>query len=193
MNGLNMPTGYTVQNVCGCRIVTGEVPLRELAALTTGFSKKAVFDVAFATRIGASLVIGEPEDLEKLHAYGLPVAPAITKEAEHAAAKGFHAAASWLLNGDRGASSNAMCRHLFKLGAPAGRSLPYDPSDLRRCVELLDATGAHDKIAEMRSVSPEWARLVDAWDDLTALLREELAGGTRAPKTYAKMKEVLRD
>lgn len=51
-------------------------------------------------------------------------------------------------------------------------------------------TGWRNRIGEMRSV-PGWAKLVDAWDELEALYLEEVPKGTgRAPKLYARMREL---
>lgn len=105
---------------------------------------------------------------------------------------------AWLARGERGISSEAIVEQLT--GERVGRyrygggDHPYDPSDLNRCVKLLDQ---HDlaKLAfpgTMASRSPEWAALDAAWDELTELLRAEQAEGTgSAPRTYARMNEVL--
>lgn len=105
---------------------------------------------------------------------------------------------AWLARGERGISSEAIVEQLT--GEPVGRyrygggDHPYDPSDLNRCVKLLDQ---HDlaKLSfpgAMASRSPEWAALDAAWGELTDLLKTEIAdGGVRAPETYARMKEIL--
>jgi hypothetical protein len=61
---------------------------------------------------------------------------------------------------------------------------PLDPSDLCRCLHVSPSAPLH-----MRNRSPQWAALVEHWDELAALLREEHPNGT-APKTYARMKEL---
>jgi hypothetical protein len=52
----------------------------------------------------------------------------------------------------------------------------------------------------MKSASPAWARLVDEWDALVALMEEEApgaiddpypSGSAAAPRAYLRMKEIL--
>lgn len=103
----------------------------------------------------------------------------------------------WLMSGERGLSSECMARHLT--GRPArSRSTgeadyPLDPSDFRRCLQLLNATlGMRENLPLMATASPTWARLVDRWADIEALFLEEQAENTgRAPRTYALMSEVI--
>jgi len=111
------------------------------------------------------------------------------------------AAANWLADGERGLSSEQMfetftglpCRSRHFRNVPCH---PHDPSDLRRCMELLKSVPEfHGRMQAMRGVSSAWSRLVDRWDELTALLEQEMADKCnkgRAPKTYEMMKEILR-
>lgn len=66
---------FTVKMLHGCRIVFGEIPVSALGMLTHGFSAKALMAIDIADRIGATLVIGEPEDLDKLREADLPPLP----------------------------------------------------------------------------------------------------------------------
>lgn len=184
--------GCTIQNICSCRIVFGQIPASQMGMLTHGFSKKALMATDIADRIGALLVIGEPDDLEKLRRMNLPVSE--KRQADYLAASkiGLLDVASWLRDGERGSSSNAMCKRIFGIPADAGASHPHDPDDLRRCLLFLDATEAHDKIAFMLDVSEQWGRLVASWGELVALFEDEIAGGSKsAPATYALMKKIL--
>lgn len=73
---------------------------------------------------------------------------------------------------------------------------PHDPSDLVRCVAYCDRNGITTDALKlrMRSKSPEWGRLVAAWDELVALLRQEVANPDgRAPRTYNAMRRVIND
>lgn len=112
----------------------------------------------------------------------------------------------WLASGERGLSSEAIVIRLTGESWWAGltpRSVldhPWDPGDLRRCMKLLDAVPlARVSLPLMRDVSPQWAALVDHWDELTNLLTEEIpdilhaarANGGRAPRTYARMQDLL--
>lgn len=104
----------------------------------------------------------------------------------------------WLARGERGISSEAIVSQLT--GEHIGRFAvghddhPYDPSGLRRCMQLLDQHPLAQKMfpGVMANRSPEWAALDAVWEELTGLLREEMRAGTgSAPRTYARMKEVL--
>ncbi len=184
-------SGFEIRNVGGCRLVFGPVPLREIGMLMHGFSDKAVMATDIADLIGAAFVIGEPDDIKRLREMDLPVSEKRHADYLAAAEMGLHRVAAWLRRGQRGASSNAMCKRIFGVPVDAGVSHPHDPDDLRRCLLFLDAAEAHDKVALMADVSPQWASLAGRWADLVALFREEVAAGSSAPKTYELMKELL--
>jgi hypothetical protein len=79
--------------------------------------------------------------------------------------------------------------------AGGGNNHPWDPGDLRRCMEYCDAHGITTEQLRQRmsNRSTEWGRLVPEWDHLTQLLRHEMTTRTdgRAPRTYQEMKRVL--
>lgn len=189
--GTSGSDGFTVKAMCGCRLVFGSVPISELTMLTHGFSNKAMMAVDIADLIGASFVIGEPKDLEELRKQDLPVSE--RRHSDYMAVKdlGLDAVAMWLRNGERGTSSDGMCKQIFGVPTRARIEHPLDPDDLRRCVLFLDATDAHDKVPLMASVSPTWGRLVLAWSELVESLRSEIRMGKSAPKTYALMKRAI--
>lgn len=72
--------------------------------------------------------------------------------------------------------------------------VPYDPSDFRRCLLLLELFPEwRARLPEVAEKFPRWKPLVDAWDELEALYAEEIAREDgNAPKLYARMKELLR-
>lgn len=74
--------------------------------------------------------------------------------------------------------------HAIRFG---GTDYPHDPSDLCRCLYVSPSAPTH-----MRSRSRIWSVLVDHWDELAALLRQEHRDG-RAPKTYARMQQLFRE
>lgn len=196
--GNRLDDGFTIKSKAGCRLVFGSVPISELPMLMHGFSKKALMATDIADLVGATFVIGEPNDLDELRQLDLPVSKKRQNDYLVAHNMGIIEVAMWLRNGERGASSNAMCKHLFGVPIEAGNSHPHDPSDLRRCIAFLDATAAHDKLADMAVVSPEWKRLVDVWDQLVTTIQNEMKKGKSAksksaPKTYALMKSALSD
>jgi hypothetical protein len=183
--------GFTIKTLHGCRLVYGAVPLSEFGMLTHGFSKKALMAIDIADRIGASFVIGEPDALAELRRQDLPVSAKRQNDAAAARSMGLDAVADWLLLGERGASSNAMCKRIFGVPDHAGIAHPADPADLRRCVAFLDATGGHDRVGMMADVSPAWSQLVEIWPSLVETLRAEAAEGKAAPKTQALMQGAL--
>lgn len=184
------PEGFTVKNICGCRIVFGSVPASDISMITHGFSKKALMAMDVADRIGATLVIGEPGDLDELRQRELPVSE--KRHADYLAATHLelHKVAQWLRTGERGKSSNAMCKRFFGVPVDAESEHPHDPDDLRRCLLFLDAAAAHDKVDLMADVSPQWAGLVACWGDLLAIFKDERAAGKSALKTYALMRKA---
>lgn len=104
----------------------------------------------------------------------------------------------WLANGEVGVSSKSMAMWLAfgkRTGGPFG-SHPSDPSDMERCLKLLTAApGLRKSLAKMAGLSKEWAALVARWDEIEAMLMDEIGLGwtkaKRAPKTYALMQEVI--
>lgn len=107
----------------------------------------------------------------------------------------------WLEYGERGASSEAIVNHLTGAhvgGWGGGRDWPRDPSDFRRCQLLCECVPlARQALPAMASRSPEWTRLVAAWDAIHALIESEVPGyltnsrGGQAPRSYLLMARVI--
>jgi hypothetical protein len=104
----------------------------------------------------------------------------------------------WLAGGDTGTSSITIWSVMRNCSMPYSRtgdrrrpSPPRDPDDFGRCHRLLETIPAwRSRMPEVADAHPEWADLVAAWDELTALYLEELPSG-EAPRLYARM-EALR-
>lgn len=109
---------------------------------------------------------------------------------------------AWLMNGETGTSSLTMAGRF--IGFPLKREgHPWDPADFRRCLLLLKAVPAvRSVLPGLAATSPGWKALAGAWDELEALFLEELteAGGASltelpigatAPRTFARMKELI--
>jgi len=103
----------------------------------------------------------------------------------------------WLLfDDDTGVSSEAIGCMIILGKNTRNHSYPLDPSDLNRCVKLLDKIPEledHlDKVAKLGG--PVWAELVKNWEALERSLESEKTNGDgrTAPVTYAAMKEYIR-
>lgn len=70
---------------------------------------------------------------------------------------------------------------------------PYDPADLNRCRILVKhIPEIRDSFKKIGRRVPGFKPILDNWDELIALLDEEMRKKTgSAPCTYARMKELL--
>ena len=97
----------------------------------------------------------------------------------------------WLLSDDTGISSEAIAAKMNGLEPPRQwGSHPHDTGDFGRCHRLLVIMPEYsDRLDEMRELSPEWAALVEDWDDITRLyLHDEI---NHTSKCYDRMKNIL--
>lgn len=94
--------------------------------------------------------------------------------------------ADWFIKGDVGNSSEAIV--LVGLGLPriAPGAHPYDPSDLNRCIKLLEAVPELRKVIPlMAQFGPIWKQISDNWDLLESTLRDEKS------KAYSRKEGAL--
>lgn len=100
----------------------------------------------------------------------------------------------WLKNGFRGISSETILAQFTDRTPLNGIEThsrdrwrhPLDPSDFGRCHKLLEIVPEFRKeLSVMKAVSPEWSRLVDAWDELTQLYL------SNDPSMSARMDELI--
>jgi hypothetical protein len=170
------------------------MPMSAFLALSSGMSEKAVVDIHVARLLGASLVVGDPDKLNRLkvdegvlNEARARVAVAVSGQTE--------AAAEWFATGERGSSSDAMFYRLAGVGR-ASVDAPSDVDDLRRCRLLLEQVPElRSRLPDMADVSDEWSRLVSHWPRLCALMDGETPDWRHcrgaAPKTYKAMKALL--
>lgn len=106
---------------------------------------------------------------------------------------GWSDAISWLCSGERGSSSEAMCRALYGLPESEGSDqfpFPKDPDDLRRCRGFLNAVpDARARLSELSVLSPTWKVYVEHWDQMNRLFDEEAPLG-QLMKTSALMRSL---
>lgn len=101
----------------------------------------------------------------------------------------------WLFEGHTGISSKAMARALLgKNQNPDWPDChPHDPDDLQRCVGFMKAVPeARTHMDAFAAINPVWAALVAQWGTLEAMLEEEAPTG-RAPRTYERMKALIKE
>lgn len=189
-------TSYRVEHINGCTLIFGSVPIDDFAALSKTAGKAAVISPDLASLTGASFVFGLPEDIERLRqSPALRISDARIRDSFAATEKRLPAAlVEWFKTGDRGMSSDAMCKAIFGIPASAGIDHPHDPDDLSRCIKFLDAAcseGADrlELVGRMQEISPEWTALADHWQELEESFAAE--EGNRKPKTYEMMKRLL--
>lgn len=101
----------------------------------------------------------------------------------------------WLMSGDTGVSSETICAIMSGRQGRYNRSQynwPHDNSDLGRCIRLLDRIPEwRPHLGRMVEAFPFWKPLVDAWDELEALYRQEHPNHDgKGPMLYARMKQV---
>lgn len=102
----------------------------------------------------------------------------------------------WLLFSDDTGVSSENIGWMIILGKPTRKhGYPLDPSDLNRCVKLIDEIPEFeehlDKVAKLGG--PVWQVLIENWQALEDSLRNEMTRSDgKAPVTYAAMKEYIR-
>lgn len=100
----------------------------------------------------------------------------------------------WALSDDTGVSSETIVRIAVGVKPAKGDcyDAPYYSSDFGRCYRLLKQfPELKKKMHVVAKKCKAFAPLVAHWDELTALWEEESNNGTvRAPKLYARMKEL---
>lgn len=102
--------------------------------------------------------------------------------------------AIWLSGDDTGLSSKFLAQ--LAIGNPLPEiNYPHDPSDFGRCHRFLERLEPADQDAVLTLASHRsevWERLVECWDELTDLYKEEWPSG-KAPKLYARMQELIKE
>lgn len=103
-------------------------------------------------------------------------------------------AAEWLLQGERGISSETIFSHLT--GIPLTRHgqmwPPADAHDLARCRRLLDQVPKfRAALPRMAELGDRWAALIARWDEVCALMDEEAPDWRRGNGTAPRTNDLL--
>ena len=97
----------------------------------------------------------------------------------------------WFAKGETGLSSTHMAT--VSGGASGNSSHPRDPSDLNRCIKLVDEVPeVREHFAQIAATTPQWGIVIANWDDLASRLKSEANGNPYfdAPVTYRRMKDL---
>jgi len=163
---------YRVEHRDGCRLIFGQVPMRDMSALMMSGQDGEVMDTHLASMTGATLVLGTQEALEELRkADDLPVNPLRTSDRDAAEAaglpKGF---CDWLYSGERGISSDFIARCITGIPARAEFGIPHDVGDFKRCLGVITALRGYasesDILSQMGEQSEQWRNLAENWSIL---------------------------
>lgn len=99
---------------------------------------------------------------------------------------------SWLRQGERTPAANTIVEYLTRIPAcEPGRfgAFPRSVDELRSCMLLLEIEPAlYFRLAELGRLNPQWAVLVEHWEELQQLLRHD---GYEAPRARALLGELL--
>jgi len=193
---MNSRTSHRVEHINGCTLIFGSVPIEDFVALSKTAGKDAVISPDLASLTGASFAFGLPEDIERLRqSPDLRISESRIRDSFMATGKGLPPSlAEWLKTGERGMSSDAMCKAIFGIPAGAGTDRPHDPDDLSRCIKFLDAACSEGAdrlklVNRMQNVSFEWDFLVGHWQELEESFAAE--EGSQKPKTYELMQRLF--
>lgn len=104
----------------------------------------------------------------------------------------------WLLSSDTGSSSKAIAAHMSGNSHVGASNYPSDPSDLGRCLRLLQKIPEWSgRISEMAQYSPGWAGLIANWGKICETMDLEVgidwSKGTRASMTWDLMQAAKAD
>lgn len=183
---------YTVERHAGFTLIFGAMPVSDFGMFAAAAGERSVVSGDLADRYGASFAFGDPDAVEGAIAAARPRAIDRRLADELGLSAG---AREWLGRGRHGLSSKCMFSQLT--GYPLGddQDAPDDAGALYRCRLLLDAAPElGERIAEMSSVSPVWARIAGAWSELCRTMDEEApdwrAGTFTAPRTNSLLREL---
>lgn len=104
----------------------------------------------------------------------------------------------WQASGDVGVSSATMASIALGLDKPIYGShfgAPHDPSDMLRCMKLVEAIPEiRNYFPAIASRVPAFKGIIDGWDDLVFVMNRECVGPRwRAPDAYKMIKELRGD
>lgn len=169
---MDKSVSYRVEHRNGCRLIFGEVPMREVTALMMCGDHNELVDAHLGSMTGAALVMGTQEALAELReADDLPVNPQRVADRDAAMSASLpEAFCEWLYTGERGASSDYIARCVTGIPAQARHAVPHDSGDFNRCLGVIEALREHvsesDALALIGKSSDQWQNLAENWGTL---------------------------
>ncbi len=195
---MNTPPANRIEVRDGCTLIFGQVPITALSEILLKQPQNSVLSPDLARMAKASLAFGNKRAVASLMEALKPQVRA--RAAEKNGRFLSESAIEWLALGKQVPSSIAIFVQLLMPhfpGATTSISHPHDPFDLRSCRLLLEQVPSTQKdFVNMRTVSPQWAALVDAWPGLCICMDEEnpqwrTVDGGRSPNTYKMMQDIF--
>lgn len=191
---------YTVEDLMGCRIITGPVPIQDLITLMTGPEDEVwLTDLNLGPKLGATMVLGTRDNLDRL-AVSEGIIERVTQRAietkrqiESEGGVVPHSALEWLVDGERGRSSEAVFAHLTHAKSMATTAHPHDAHDFRRCRLLLDRVPEfRDSFLQVRYLSPAWAKITKNWGKLCAAMDADSFASSKGIEHSNRCNSLLR-
>ena len=104
---------------------------------------------------------------------------------------------AWLASGDTGISSESLAYEFLgqTRGGRSGAGTPSDPSDLGRCLRLINLVPEVRACVDYLALKHDgWKKAAKCWDAITDSMIDEVgidwSKGRSAPKTYDMMKKA---
>jgi len=171
--------GYTVNETPDAVYLYGLVPISAFNDIAKRALKRGLkdMDLGAAQALGCTMVITSPEGSARIRA-----------EIDQRDAA-LHPLRRWRAGYDVGISSCAIAWALGGTSLMSGHEPPSDPSDFGRCLRLVRLMGWRHELGRVSKRWPEWAGIVDAWDELEALYDTEEPTG-KCPKLYERMQAI---
>ena len=145
-------------------------PLADVGKYAKAMPKHAVIDPRLAQIAGAVVAMGTPENCAHVSELLAPAALERTRKQHPGIAPRW---VKWLAIGERGTSSEVLFQHLSGIKVTNRNSTPRDTDDFRRCQKMLQQTGLCAKLHRAASISPEWFRLMDRWNEINFLIQDQ--------------------
>lgn len=187
---------YVVTSEYGCTVVRGLVPIDDMTRLAADCDDPdLVMDMELSSALDATLVFGTRKACQKAREQ---LKLSLLPPSERTDWPLQEQVMSWRRCGSTGASSKAMASVALasvRGEPPSGRiDHPRDADDFRRCALMLEwAPAVRNHMEEVKTLSVQWACLIDEWSTLEGLLGDEWksAQWQGAPELNRRIREIL--